>query len=220
MEARGAGPRPAPRPADAGGWYCRQGVNALDELVRRAASDDQEAWSALVDRFSGLVWSVARSVGLSESDSADVSQTTWMRLAEHLDDLSDANRVGAWLATTARREAIRVSRLGARQVPVDPWQWLEQPVDPEGDPEHEVLASERDLAVQMAVSLLPDRCRDILLSLAADPPASYQHLSERLGLPMGSIGPTRSRCLHRLSQLLKHWDLVPDQEVVSERMSS
>ena len=190
-------------------------MDQVDELVTRAAADDQHAWSLLVDRFNGLVWSVARSVGLDESDAADVSQTTWMRLAEHLDELNDTSRVGAWLATTARREAIRVSRLGVRHVSVDPWQWLDQADEAADDPEHSVLSAERDLAVQMAVALLPDRCRQMLIALADDPPASYTQLSSTLGLPMGSIGPTRSRCLQRLERLLREGQR---QQAISERM--
>ena len=100
-------------------------MDEVRDLVERAASGDWEAWSELVDRFANLIWSVARSVGLNASDAADVSQTTWLRFCEHLGDLNDPSRAGAWLATTARREAIRVSRLGARQVVVDPWTWLE-----------------------------------------------------------------------------------------------
>ncbi|HWE55218.1 MAG TPA: sigma-70 family RNA polymerase sigma factor [Acidimicrobiales bacterium] len=190
-------------------------MDQVDELVTRAAADDEHAWSLLVDRFSGLVWSVARSVGLDDADAADVSQTTWMRLAEHLDQLNDTSRVGAWLATTARREAIRVSRLGVRHVPVDPWQWLDRPDDAVDDPELAVLATERELAVQMAVALLPDRCRRMLIALSADPPASYTDLSSNLGVPMGSIGPTRSRCLQRLERLLREGQ---QQDTVTERM--
>ncbi|MDE3202690.1 MAG: sigma-70 family RNA polymerase sigma factor [Acidobacteriota bacterium] len=175
----------------------------VDDLVARAADGEEAAWAALVDRFAGLVWSVVRSVGLGESDAADVSQTTWMRLAEHLRELKDTARLSAWLVTTARREAIRVSRLGVRQVPVDPWEWLEHPGDVLDGPESRVLASERDLAVQAAVALLPPRCRQMLLALAADPPSTYADISRSLGVPVGSIGPTRSRCLDRLERLLK-----------------
>ena len=184
------------------GWYPTEGVDTVQNLVARAANDDQDAWSDLVDRFAGLVWSVARGVGLGEADAADVSQTTWMRLAEHLDQLHDGSSVGAWLATTARREAIRVSRLGTRQVPVDPWEWLDQPDEKFEDPELAVLAAERTVTVQMAVAILPERCRRLLEALASDPPATYGEVSAALQLPMGSIGPTRSRCLERLSQLL------------------
>lgn len=192
-------------------------MDEVEELVARAAGDDQAAWSLLVDRFAGLVWSVARSVGLGETDAADVCQTTWMRLAEHLDDVQETARLGAWLATTARREAIRVSRLGSRQVPVDPWEWLQREDDALETPETGLLATERRLSVQLAVAELPERCRRLLLALAADPPASYVEISTGLNLPMGSIGPTRSRCLQRLAQLLEQLDAAYQTEEYSER---
>jgi DNA-directed RNA polymerase specialized sigma24 family protein len=88
-------------------------VDEVGDLVRRAASGDPEAWSALVDRFADLIWSISRSVGLGTSDAADVSQTTWLRFCEHLGDLNDPSRAGAWLARTARREAILIRVLKA-----------------------------------------------------------------------------------------------------------
>ncbi len=195
-------------------------MDEVEELVARAAGDDQAAWSLLVERFSGLVWSVARSVGLAEADAADVCQTTWMRLAEHLADVQETSRVGSWLATTARREAIRVSRRGSRQVLVDPWDWLQREDDAFGAPEALMLATERRLSVQLAVAELPERCRRLLLALAADPPTSYVEISTSLDLPMGSIGPTRSRCLQRLAQLLEQYDATAETEEYSERSST
>src|SRR3954470_24288197 len=89
------------------------------ELVRAAADGDQAAWHGLVDRYNGLVWSVARAHRLSTVDASDVVQTTWLRLVEHLGRLQDPERVGAWLATTARRECLRTLRHSARQVPTE-----------------------------------------------------------------------------------------------------
>jgi RNA polymerase sigma factor (sigma-70 family) len=140
-----------------------------------------------------------------------------MRLAEHLDDVQETASLGAWLATTARREAIRVSRLGSRQVPVDPWEWLQREDEALEAPETGLLATERRLSVQLAVAELPERCRRLLLALAADPPASYVEISTGLNLPMGSIGPTRSRCLQRLAQLLEQLDAAYQTEEYSER---
>src|SRR5258705_49296 len=92
-------------------------MSEVAELVRAAAEGDQAAWNGLVDRYNGLVWSVARSHRLAMADASDVVQTTWLRLVEHLGRLQDPERVGAWLATTARREALRALRHSARQVP-------------------------------------------------------------------------------------------------------
>ncbi|HET6874608.1 MAG TPA: sigma-70 family RNA polymerase sigma factor [Acidimicrobiales bacterium] len=192
-------------------------MGEVEDLVARAAGNDEAAWSLLVDRFAGLVWTVVRSVGLTQTDAADVCQTTWMRLAEHLDDLRDATRLGAWLSTTARREAIRVSRLGSRHVPVDPWEWLDQPQESAEDPETAAMDSERAVAIQAAVGVLPERCRQLLMSLASDPPTPYQQLSELLGVPIGSIGPTRSRCLQRLERLLREATEVGDIDSIPAR---
>jgi RNA polymerase sigma factor (sigma-70 family) len=177
-------------------------VDEVSEQVRRAASGDQEAWSGLVDRFADMIWAVARSVGLNASDAADVSQTTWLRFCKHLGNLDDPSRAGAWLATTARREAIRVSRLGARQPVVDPWQWLGRAEAGSDEVDHQLLARERDLMVQYALALLPGRCRALLLAAVEDPPVPYQELAQRLGLAVGSIGPTRGRCLEQLGRLI------------------
>ncbi|HLY48738.1 MAG TPA: sigma-70 family RNA polymerase sigma factor, partial [Solirubrobacteraceae bacterium] len=89
----------------------------MAELVRRATQGDQQAWNGLVDRFAATVWAIARAHRLNEASAADVSQTTWLRLVEHLDTIKQPERVGAWLATTARRESLRVLRVSARQVP-------------------------------------------------------------------------------------------------------
>jgi RNA polymerase sigma factor (sigma-70 family) len=143
-------------------------------------------------------------VGLNASDAADVSQTTWLRFCEHLGDLNDPSRAGAWLATTARREAIRVSRLGARQVVVDPWTWLERTDLAADGVDQRVLAGERDMTVQYALAVLPDRCRALLLAAVEEPPVPYQELAGRLGMAVGSVGPTRARCLEKLRQVIEN----------------
>jgi RNA polymerase sigma factor (sigma-70 family) len=178
-------------------------VEDVHDLVVRAAAGDSAAWSDLVARFGGMIWSIARSVGLNESDAADVSQTTWLRFSEHLDRLHDSSRAGAWLATTARREAIRVSRLGTRQLLVDPWNWLDQPTENEADLDSALLARERDILIQHAVGLLSERCRRLLMAAVADTSMSYEELSASLGMPIGSIGPTRGRCLKHLGRLVE-----------------
>src|SRR5271165_2750307 len=91
----------------------------LGTLVRRAAEGDEQAWAALVGRFASLVWGIARGHGLTQADAADVSQTTWLRLAEQLKLIRQPERIGAWLATTARRECLRTLRRQKREVPVE-----------------------------------------------------------------------------------------------------
>ena len=183
-------------------------MDEVRDLVLRAASGDAEAWSRLVSRFADLVWSVARSVGLSAPDAADVSQTTWLRFSEHIGALRDPSRAGSWLATVARREAVRVSRLGARQVVVDPWTWLERADVYMAEPGSAMVDKERDMVVQCALAVMPERCRTLLQAAAEEPPPPYGSLATKLGLAVGSVGPTRRRCLEQLRQLIER--LAPD----------
>jgi RNA polymerase sigma factor (sigma-70 family) len=169
----------------------------ISGLVEGAAAGEPRAWDALVERFAGLVWAVARGHGLSSADAADVSQTTWLRLAEHLHRLREPERVGAWLATTARNESLRIQRLARRQVPVDA---VDDLACDEGGPEVEgrLLDEERDAALWRAFESLSGPCKVLLRTLMADPSPSYGEVSVVLDMPIGSIGPRRSRCLQRL----------------------
>ena len=166
-------------------------------LVRRAAAGDQRAWDELVRGYARLVWMVARLHGLSSSDAADVSQVTWLRLVEHIGGLREPERLGAWLATTARRESSRVARGAALQVPIqDPPEdrYLTGRDDPPAD--SRVLLAERDAMLWEAFGRLTPRCRELLgLLLMTDDDLSYAEVSEILDMPIGSIGPTRARCL-------------------------
>jgi RNA polymerase sigma factor (sigma-70 family) len=167
------------------------------ELVRAAADGDQAAWHGLVDRYNGLVWSVARAHRLSTVDASDVVQTTWLRLVEHLGRLQDPERVGAWLATTARRECLRTLRHSARQVPTE----AVPEVVAEGRVDSALLVEERDRLLWQAFGALSERCQTLLRILVADPPPSYEEIGAALDMPIGSIGPTRQRCLDRLRSL-------------------
>jgi RNA polymerase sigma factor (sigma-70 family) len=168
------------------------------ELVRAAADGDQQSWDALVERFTGLLWGVARAHRLSANDAADVVQTTWLRLVEHLDRINEPERLPSWLATTARRESWRTMRRNRTLVPVDDEIEFEAREPPGPTPEDAALASERNEALWSALQTLPPRCQQLLRLLAADPPPSYQQVSAILDMPVGSIGPTRARCLERL----------------------
>ena len=173
----------------------------LAELVRAASAGDQRAWEGLIARFSGLVWSVARAHGLSRADAADVSQTAWLRLVEHLHRLRDPERVGTWLASTARHEALRTLRRARRQLPVGDDAELEGSGPPVDLPEARMLAAERSDILWRAFAALPPRCQTLLRVLMTDPPPSYQQVAVAMDMPIGSIGPTRARCLERLRQL-------------------
>lgn len=168
------------------------------ELVRAAARGDRGAWDALVGRFAGLVWSIARSYRLGAADAADVSQTAWLRLVEHLDRLRDPDRVGAWLATTTRNECLRVLRRAGRLVPTDSEADLEPDDPPTPAVEAGLLAGERDAALWEAFAAISPRCQALLRLLTADPMPSYEAIGAAMGMPVGSIGPTRARCLEHL----------------------
>ena len=171
---------------------------AAGDLVRAASSGDSGAWQALVDRFGGLVWSIARANGLDRVDAADVVQTVWLRRVDNLHRLREPDRVGGWLASTARHESIRVSGQRQRSVPTDDPAVLDRRSGSDDDPAREMLCRERDDALRVLVTDLPDRWRDLLELLMAEPTMSYADVANDLGLPLGSIGPTRQRCLRTL----------------------
>lgn len=171
----------------------------IAELVHAAAQGNELAWSALVDQFAGLVWSVIKGYRLSAADAHDVSQTTWLRLAEHIDRVRDPERVGAWLATTAGRESLRVLRNNQRQFPSDELYLTEVPDrDPDAQPDVRILNLERDGELWAAFSEMPEQAQVLLRLLFADPAPTYQQISEATGMPVGSIGPTRMRYLNQL----------------------
>jgi RNA polymerase sigma factor (sigma-70 family) len=176
-------------------------VPSPGELVSLAAAGDQAAWDALVDRFARLVWSIARSYRLGAADAADVSQTCWLRLVEHLDRLSDPERVGSWLGTTARRECLAVLRKSGRVV-LSPEIDLEPAAVPGPEVESALLTGERNQQLWTVFATLSDRCQALLRLLSGDPPAHYDTISNALDMPVGSIGPTRARCLERLRDKL------------------
>jgi RNA polymerase sigma factor (sigma-70 family) len=172
----------------------------IARIVTSAAAGRQDGWDALVREFGGLIRAIARAYRLRDARAADVAQVTWLRLFEHLVDLRDPARVGAWLATTARRECLRVLREDCRQLPLDD-RALEA-ASPEV-PGEDLLAAERDGALWRAFECLRPSDQALLhMLLVADPRPSYGEISAALGIPIGSIGPTRARALERLRQQL------------------
>lgn len=173
-------------------------VTPLETLVPAAREGDQHAWNAIVDRFLPLVSSIARRHRLSEADGDDVCQTVWLRLVEHLHELREPAALPGWIRTTATHECLRLLHAAGRTRPVDPADdpALEQ-VTPD-EAARELLAEEQRQALREALAeLSPDR-RDLLLLLLTDPPLAYAEIARRLGVPVGSIGPTRARALAQL----------------------
>jgi RNA polymerase sigma factor (sigma-70 family) len=164
------------------------------------AASDADAWRELIDRYGGMVWSITRAQGLDRSDAADVYQTVWMRLVDHHSRLLQPERLGGWLATTTRRECIRVSRLRNRTTATDDTRVFDglPGMTDAFDPAASVVSRERQLEVQQVLGTLPDRPRRLLQTLMAEPSISYGEVAEVLQMPIGSIGPTRQRCLRAL----------------------
>jgi RNA polymerase sigma factor (sigma-70 family) len=149
-----------------------------------------------------LLWSIAFRHGLNESDAADVVQNTWLRLFEHIDDLREPARVGAWLATTAQRESLRIVAQRQRTVPSDDEATFDG-ADRLQAPLDEALLS-RELAAEAVAALdeLPPTWRALVVALTQDPPLTYEEIVADLGVPIGSIGPTRGRSVRRLRELV------------------
>jgi RNA polymerase sigma factor (sigma-70 family) len=180
------------------------GAVDVAELVRRAADGDRRAWEGLFAQFSRLLWAMTRDFKLAESDAADVVQATWLRLLEHIDRIEYPERIGSWLATTARHECLRHLAAGKRVMLVeDDHDAFSGARSHQPDVDERLLAEERAQAVRAALSTLPSRSQQLIELLMADPPVSYTEISDQLGLPIGSIGPTRGRCLERLRLVLQ-----------------
>ncbi|HYY79914.1 MAG TPA: sigma-70 family RNA polymerase sigma factor [Actinomycetes bacterium] len=178
------------------------------DLVRAASQGDSRAWEELVEQFTGLLWSIARGYDLDRAAAADVVQTAWFRLVEHLGRLERPERVGAWLATTVRRESLRVVKAGRREVAADD-SAFEQPAGEGFSPEAATLAQEELRLVWAAFQDLPERCRRLLRALMASPPPAYTEVAAAFEIPVGSIGPTRGRCLDLLRRRLSGPDGGP-----------
>jgi len=171
-------------------------------LVLHARMGDKDAWNRIVERYTPVLWSVCRRYGLSPADSADVSQRVWMALVEQLPALREPAALPGWLVTTARRECFRVLR-GARQYATLDGASDSESVEFAADDEvtavdRELLAAEREAALREAFGQLRPHCQELLAMLVQDPPVPYAEITARLNMKIGSIGPTRARCLEEL----------------------
>ena len=170
-------------------------------LVDAANRGDERAWHEIVDRYTPLLASVIRRFRLTTAGAQDVAQTVWLRLVEHLGSLREPRALPTWIITTGRRECLRSVSDQRRVMPLDPQDpsWLATAAD-EADPGAELVRAERHEALLAGLAELPARQRELLLLLMADPPLSYEVISQRTGIAHGGIGPSRSRALARLRQ--------------------
>jgi RNA polymerase sigma factor (sigma-70 family) len=171
---------------------------SVSDLVATALDGDHSSWNHLVDRYTPLVLSIVRRHRLQGSDAEDVVQTVWLRLVEHLDGIREPAALPGWIVTTARNECLHVIRSRKAVSPADFGErgWPNGTGDTAVD--SDLLEAERHEALLIALAELPERQRALLLLLIEDPPLSYEEISRRLGLPVGSIGPTRARALARV----------------------
>lgn len=169
------------------------------ELLSRAAQGEQGAWDALVDRFGQMVWSVARGFRLDDATAKDVSQTVWVKLIENMGAIRDPDRLPGWLATTCRREALRVAKARERHIASE----FEYDVEDQSPPLDEMLIDDEERRfIVAAFKTLDEICRQLLRLMTIDPPLSYEEISSVTGRPIGSLGPTRARCLEKLKVAL------------------
>ena len=182
-------PSPANSPADP----------SVSDLVGRARNGDKQAWDALVERYAPLIWSICRRHRLGRADADDVGQSVWLRLVDQLDRVRQPAALPGWLATTTRRECLRVlcagyaSHATGYALDVD-----SLPDQRAGRADQELLAAERQAALRDAFTQLPPNGQQLITMLIADPPVPYADISAQLGIPVGSIGPTRSRYLAKM----------------------
>jgi RNA polymerase sigma factor (sigma-70 family) len=188
---------------DMGTPWAQSGPTAgLADLLRAAREGDTSAWDNIVRRYGGLVRAVARSFRLQHADVCDVVQMTWLRLAENCARIEKPESLGAWLMTTARRESLRIARR-ARQVPIGDVEPTTDARDRAAGPDEQVIGAETARSVRALLEELPPRWRTLLYALYIDLPRSYSEITDTVGIPTGSIGPTRTRALRRLRCLIE-----------------
>lgn len=186
-------------------------ANELAAMASGIAAGDQQAWNALVQRYARLVWSVARAQRLTPSEAADVSQIVWLMLLENIQHLHEPARLPGWLATTARREALQAVRQRAL---TDDLGTAEKRVDTDPTPDDAVETHELNAKLHRAFRQLPPSCQTVLSLLSTEPAPSYAEMAAALNMPVGSIGPTRGRCLAHLRRLLAEDEGTTETELL------
>lgn len=197
-------------------WRLRKGVQTMSEVP----TDEQTVWERsaalfvswrdgrdpaaldeLVRLLSPMLWQVVRGSGLERTAAEDVVQSTWLTLVRSGSAISEPRAVAGWLCTTARREAWKVGRAAGRQRPVEDEDIARRLPDSPA-PEQQVVLDDENARLWTAVGRLPERCQRLLRIVAAESRPDYSVVSAQLGMPVGSIGPTRGRCLEKLRREL------------------
>lgn len=171
--------------------------DAATDAFRRWRTGEDAALDELVRLMSPVLWHVVRATGLDREPAEDVVQNTWLTLVRSADSVRDAQAITRWLCTSARREAWRVSKSATRTRPVDD-DVLASRMPDQTSPESEVVDNDERAALWNALSRLPERCQRLLRIVAWEPRPDYSSVADALEMPIGSIGPTRRRCLDKL----------------------
>lgn len=172
------------------------------DLLDRVGRGESQAWDELVGQFAGLVWSVARTYRLGSAATDDVVQTVWLRLAEHCGRIRQPERLAAWLATTTRNEALRMIRQSARTTASGDDRLFDGGDATSPSMDERIIDLDDRTEVMAAFRELSPDDQQLLRLLCTVPALDYETIAEMIGRPIGSIGPTRARCLERLRRLL------------------
>jgi RNA polymerase sigma factor (sigma-70 family) len=180
--------------------------SSVEQLVKAARERDSVAWSAIIQRYAGLIRRVARTYRLSTADVEDVSQSVWLKLFDHIDQIREPRALPGWIAKTTANACLATAKTQARAIPTDPVALTERnaatgPLSAACEPKEPTAVLQRQedsLFLRKGLDELPTEQRDLLILLMADPPLTYKQISQQLGRPIGSIGPTRARILDRL----------------------
>jgi RNA polymerase sigma factor (sigma-70 family) len=176
-------------------------TDSVADLLLRVSDGDPAAWDEVLRRYGKLVSTTVRSFRLQEADALDAMQMTWLRLAENADRVQFPERLGGWLATTARRECLHILRQ-AKRAPELIDVVLETVADPSVSPEQRVIDADTVQTLRKLVGELSPRRRTLLRALFTDNPRTYAEIARNAAIPLGGIGPTRARALQQLRDKL------------------
>jgi RNA polymerase sigma factor (sigma-70 family) len=179
---------------------------SVEQLVQAARERDSAAWTVIIQRYAELIRRVARRYRLCSADIEDISQLVWLKLFDHIDRIREPGALPGWIAKTTANACLGMSKAQARAIPTDPVALTERsaamsPLSAAYEPKEPTAVLQRQedwLSLRKGLDELPTEQRDLLILLMADPPLTYKQISQQLGRPIGSIGPTRARILERL----------------------
>lgn len=177
--------------------------DSLERLLGRCQRGDADAWAKLIEETSDLVWSVARRQGMNDDDAGDVFQGTYLALHGSLANMRSGQALPKWLGVTASRECHRVRRRKARLSSADPEPVLAQVIDETESAETRTQSDVDAFLARRGLAELGGRCQQLLEKLYFADDVDYAEVSRELGMPVGSIGPTRARCLAKLKKILE-----------------